>query len=132
MPWSLLADAVVVLHALFVAFVALGGLLAFRWPRVAWLQLSCAAYGFLIEAVGWTCPLTPLENRFRALAGQAGYSGGFVRHYLIPLIYPEPFPPWLGAALAATVVLVNGAIYGAVLLRRRRARRPGGDPGKLG
>lgn len=125
MPWSLLADAVVVLHALFVAFVVLGGLLAFRWPRVAWAQLACAAYGVLIEIFGWVCPLTPLENRFRSLAGEQGYSGGFVRHYLLPLLYPEPFPPWLAAVLAAVVVVANVAIHGARLVRRRRpGRRP--------
>lgn len=126
MAWSILADAVVVLHALFVAFVALGGLLAFRWPRVAYAQLACAAYGFLIEAIGWVCPLTPLENRFRILAGERGYAGGFVRHYLIPLLYPEPFPPWLGAALAAVVVALNAVIYGAVLATWRRRRDAGG------
>jgi len=123
-PWGLLADAVVVLHTLFVAFVVLGGLLAFRWPRVAWAQLACAAYGFLISIVGWVCPLTPLENRFRALAGEPGYSGGFIRHYLLPLLYPEPFPPWLGALLAGLVVAVNGAIYGALAARRGRRRAP--------
>jgi hypothetical protein len=124
--WSILADAVVVLHALFVAFVVLGGLLAFRWPRVAWLQLACAAYGFLIEVVGWVCPLSPLENRFRILAGERGYAGGFVRHYLVPLLYPEPFPPWLGAALAAAVIVLNAAVYGTLFALRRR-RRAGGE-----
>ena len=123
MPWGLLADAVVVLHALFVAFVVLGGVLAFRWPRVAWAQLACAAYGFLIEVVGWVCPLTPLENRFRTLAGEQGYTGGFVRHYLLPLLYPEPFPPWLGGVLAAVVVGANVAVYGALVARARRRRR---------
>ncbi len=125
MPWGLLADAVVVLHALFVAFVVLGGLLAFRWPRVAWAQLACAAYGFLNEVVGWVCPLTPLENRFRALAGEPGYSGGFIRHYLLPLLYPEPFPPRLAALLAAVVVAVNAGIYAALVARARRRRRGG-------
>lgn len=123
MAWSLLADAVVVLHALFVAFVVLGGLLALRWPRIAWAQLGCAAYGFLIEVVGWVCPLTPLENRLRALAGEDGYQGGFLAHYLLPLLYPEPFPPWLGGALAVVVLAVNAGIYAAVIARRRSARR---------
>lgn len=119
MPWAFLADAVVLVHALFVAFVVLGGLLALRWPRIAWAQLGCAAYGFAIGVVGWVCPLTPLENRLRALAGEPGYSGGFLAHYLLPLLYPAAFPPWLGTVLAAVVVGANVAVYAAVIARRR-------------
>ncbi|HVS04348.1 MAG TPA: DUF2784 domain-containing protein, partial [Thermoanaerobaculia bacterium] len=74
----MLADATVVLHFLFVVFVVLGGLLVLRWPRLAWVHLPVAAWGVLIEWVGWICPLTPLENRLRALGGEAGYAGGFV------------------------------------------------------
>lgn len=121
MPWRLLADAVVVLHALFVAFVVLGGVLAFRWRRVAWAQLACAAWGIAIELGGWVCPLTPLENRLRALAGERGYEGGFVAHYLLPILYPSPYPRWLGGALAAAVLVINAAVYGA-LARRSRIR----------
>jgi hypothetical protein len=125
-PFALLADAVVVLHALFVAFVVLGGLLALEWPRVAWVHLGCAAYGFLIAAIGWVCPLTPLENRLRGLAGEGEYEGSFIRHYLIPLLYPEPYPRWLGGVLAAVVVAVNAAVYAAVIARRRRGAAPTG------
>lgn len=123
--YRLLADAVVVVHALFVAFVALGGLLALRWPRLAIVQLPCALYGLLIEFVGWTCPLTPLENRLRRLGGEAGYAGGFVEHHLVPLVYPEPFPPWLALALAGVVLAVNALAYGALALRARRRRAAG-------
>jgi hypothetical protein len=114
-----LADAVVVLHAAFVLFVPLGGLLALRWRKVAWVHLPCAVYGAAIELGGWTCPLTPLENELRRRGGEAGYPGGFIEHYLLPVIYPAPLPaaaPWV---LAATVLLVNVAVYGAVLARRR-------------
>jgi hypothetical protein len=119
----LLADAVVLVHAGFVAFVLAGGLLALRRPRVAWIHLPCAAYGVMVEVFQWTCPLTPLENRLRRLAGEAGYPGGFVERYLVPLVYPEPFPRWLGWALAGTVLLMNAAAYGAAVARIRRGRR---------
>ncbi len=120
----LLADATVILHFAFVAFVAAGGLLVLRRPRLAWVHLPCAAYGALVEFFRWTCPLTPLENHLRRLGGQAGYAGGFIERYLLPVVYPEPFPLWLSAALGAAVVLVNGAIYAGLAARARRRRRP--------
>ena len=84
----MLADLVVVLHFLFVLFVVFGGLLALRWPKVVYLHLPVAIYGVLIEFVGWECPLTPLEKELRENAGQAGYEGGFVEHYILPVLYP--------------------------------------------
>lgn len=124
MSLRLLADAVVVVHALFVAFVVAGGLLALRWRRAALVHLPCAVYGALVVLVGWTCPLTPLENRLRRLAGEAGYEGGFVEHYLLRLLYPDPYPPWLGWALGAFVLVVNLAVYALVVARARRAGGP--------
>lgn len=115
-----LADAVVVVHAAFVLFVPLGGLLALRWPRVAWVHLPSAVYGAAIELGGWTCPLTPLENELRRRGGEAGYAGGFIEHYLLPVIYPASLPasaPWV---LAAAVVVVNVGVYAGLLARRRR------------
>ncbi len=122
-PYALLADAVVAAHLAFVVFVVAGGLLALRWPRAALAHLPCAAYGAAIEIGGWICPLTPLENRLRRLAGEAGYSGGFVEHYLLPVLYPEPLTRTGAAVLAALVVAVNAAVYVLVVRRlRRRAR----------
>jgi len=123
MAYRLLADAVVVLHAAFVAFVVLGGFLVLRWPRIAWVHVPAAAYGFLVEAAGWVCPLTPLEVWLRRRAGEAGYAGGFVEHHLIPLVYPSPFPRSLAWALAGVVVAVNALSYGLFLGRRWRARQ---------
>lgn len=120
MAWRLLADAVVVVHAAFVAFVVAGGLLALRWRRVALVHLPCALYGAAIALVGWICPLTPLENGLRRLAGEAGYEGGFIEHYLLPILYPDPYPAWLGWALGAVVVVANVAVYGLVVARGRR------------
>jgi hypothetical protein len=126
--YRFLADATMAVHFAFIAFVAAGGLLLLRRPRLAWIHLPCAAYGALIEFFGWICPLTPLENRLRRLGGEAGYAGGFVERYLLPVIYPEPFPRWLGVVLGAAVLLVNGAVYAVVLARARRRPTAGRRP----
>ncbi|UDM50573.1 DUF2784 domain-containing protein [Cupriavidus sp. MP-37] len=114
-----LADLVVIAHALFIVFVVAGGLLVLRWPRAAWVHLPAAVWGVLIEWAGWICPLTPLENTLRRAAGQAGYSGGFVERYLLPLIYPAGLTPAVQLWLGMVVLVVNVAIY-ALWWRRRR------------
>ncbi len=123
----LLADLLVVLHLLFILFVVLGGLLVLRWPWLAWLHLPCAAWGAVVELTGRICPLTPLENRLRLEAGQAGYSGGFIDHYLIPVVYPPGLTPAWQVALGVGVLVINGVLYGLLIRRwrRRRAARQG-------
>ena len=120
MPWGLLADGVVVLHLAVVGFIVLGGLLVRRWPRMALVHLPFAAWGVAVEVGRWTCPLTPLENRLRRLAGEAGYEGSFVARYLLPVLYPEGLDAGSGLALAALVVAVNVAIYAPIARRLRR------------
>jgi Protein of Unknown function (DUF2784) len=115
--YRLLANLVVALHGLFILFVVCGGVLAWRWRWVAVLHLPCALWGTLIEYRGWICPLTPLEHSLRARAGQAGYSGGFIEHYLVPAIYPAGLTPRIQAALGTAVLVINLLAYG-VLLRR--------------
>jgi hypothetical protein len=115
---SLLADLVLLLHALFVVFVLLGGLLVLRWRSLAWLHLPCVAWGILIELTGGLCPLTPLENRLRAAAGLDTYGDSFIGHYLMPLVYPPGLTPGIQYLLAAFVVLVNVAVYTLVWKRR--------------
>lgn len=125
--YGLLADAVVVVHFLFVVFVVVGGLLALRWPRAAWVHLPAAAWGAAIEIWGWICPLTPLEKRLRVLAGEAAYEGGFIQTYLLSALYPEGLTREVQLALAAGVFIVNFVVYGIVVWhwRRRSGRRPG-------
>ena len=120
--WALAADAVVLLHAAFVAFVVAGAALLWRWPRVVWLHLPAALWGAWIEVAGAICPLTPLENGLRARAGEAGYRGGFVEHYVVPVLYPEALTRELQWALAAGVVAVNALLYGGWIASRRRRR----------
>jgi len=116
--YRLLADAVVLVHAAFVVFVVAGGFLVWRWRALAWAHVPCALWGAWIEYVGWVCPLTPLENALRARAGLAGYRGGFVEHYLLPVLYPAGLTRAAQAGLGTLVVAVNLFAYG-VLLRRR-------------
>jgi hypothetical protein len=120
MSWRVLADVTVGLHLGFVVFVVLGGLLVLRWPKLVWVHLPVAAYGVLIEWIGWTCPLTPLENWLRRQAGGAGYSGGFVEHYILPLLYPGRLTETVQLVLGGLVVLVNLVVYSVVLRRRRQ------------
>lgn len=119
MLYALLADIVLVVHLAFILYVVFGGLLVWRWPRSAWLHVPVALYGVAIEWIGWTCPLTPLEKYLRRLAGGSGYPGGFIDHYLLPIIYPEGLTPRIQLVLGAAVVLVNLAVYGALLWSRR-------------
>ena len=122
MAYRLLADAVVLVHTAFVAFVVLGGFLAWRWSRIAWLHVPCALWGAVIEYQGWVCPLTPLENDLRRRAGLAGYAGGFVEHYVLPVLSPAGLTRPVQALLGTLVVVVNLIAYGVLL---RRALRGG-------
>ena len=123
MTAGLLAEAVVLLHFAFVAFAVAGGLLVLRWRRVALLHLPALAWAAFVEFSGRTCPLTPLENALRAASGEAGYAGGFVEHYLLPLLYPADLTRELQWTLGGGLVVLNLAVYGAVVWQARR-RRP--------
>jgi hypothetical protein len=123
MMYRILADLVVGVHALFVAFVVIGGLLALRWPWVAALHLPAAVWGALIEFQGWICPLTPLEKSLRAAAGDAGYGGGFIEHYLLPTLYPAGLTRSVQLLLGSAVIVVNLLVYGVVLVRVTGERR---------
>ena len=127
MIYRALADLILALHLVFVLFVVLGGLLVLRWPRTAWLHIPAAIWGVLIEYTGWICPLTPLENSFRARGGQAGYSGGFIEHYIQPLLYPAGLTRSTQVVLGSVVLLLNLAAYGIALSRMRRGEFPDRD-----
>jgi hypothetical protein len=122
MPYRFAADAVLVAHLAFVLFVVCGGLLVLRTPRLAWLHLPAVAWAAFVELSGSICPLTPLEVTLRRGAGEAGYAGDFVEHYLVALIYPNGLTRELQMAIGATVLLINLLVY-FVLWRRRSIRR---------
>lgn len=116
-----LADAVVALHLAFIVFVVAGGLLTLVWRRAPLVHVPAALWGAWVEITGRTCPLTPLENSLRRAAGASGYDGGFVEHYLIPIVYPPGLTRGAQLVLAAAVLVANAAIYTLVWRRRRRA-----------
>ncbi len=113
-----LADAVLLLHLAFIAFVVLGGFLVLRWPRLAWLHVPAVVWGAATEFLGIICPLTPLENRLRALGGEAGYGGGFIEHYVTAWIYPAGLTREVQWLLGITVVVINVAIYLRLAFRK--------------
>ena len=121
MTHRVLADATVAFHLLFIVFVVLGGLVVVRVPRVAWLHLPAAAWVVWLELTGAICPLTPLENAFRQQAGQAGYEGGFIDHYLMPVIYTAGLTPQIQTMLGIAVLVLNATVY-AIAWRRWRKR----------
>jgi len=117
--YRVLAEVVLVIHLAFVLFVVLGGLLVMRWPRLAWLHVPAAIWGVLIEYSGWICPLTPLENSLRTKGGEAGYSGGFIEHYIQPTLYPSGLTRSTQLVLGSVVLLLNLAAYAIVVSKSR-------------
>ena len=114
------ADIIVALHFLFVAFVVLGGLLALRWPRIAWLHVPAVIWGALVEFTGWICPLTPLENRLRRASGESGYQGDFIAHYILPVLYPNGLTRRDQLVLGGVALGINLLIYTLAVMRHRR------------
>ena len=114
------ADLVVALHAAFVAFVVLGGLLVARWPRFAWVHLPAVVWGVLTEFAGWICPLTPLENYLRERGGSSAYEGEFIEQYVLPLLYPVQLTRrgqiWLGSI----ALIINALLYWRALRKAAR------------
>lgn len=121
MIYRVLADVVLVLHLGFVLFVVLGGLVAMRWPWVAFLHIPAAIWGVLIEYEGWICPLTPLENSFRVRGGESGYSGGFIEHYIQSVLYPSGLTRSTQIVLGTIVLILNLAAYTIILARAAQA-----------
>jgi hypothetical protein len=120
----ILADMVVVVHLAFIAFVAVGGLMAWRWPKVLWVHVPAVVWAAGIVTIGYPCPLTSLEDDLRSRAGERAYPGGFIAHYLDDVLYPERFKA-LARLLVALLVLI-----GWVGVAIRRGRRWSAPPSK--
>jgi hypothetical protein len=120
MFYRLLADSVLIAHVGFVVFVVVGGVLFLRWKWAGWLHAPAVAWGIAVQLMNWSCPLTPLENHFRGLGGQAGYSGGFVEHYLLSVLYPSGLTREMQIVLGLLVIVINLAIYLSIFAASRR------------
>jgi hypothetical protein len=114
--YHLLADLVFVLHLCFIIFVAGGGFLVWHWRWVAFLHIPAVIWGLAIEFLDAPCPLTPLEQMLLHKAGKAAYQGGFIEHYIVPLIYPEANSRFFLEA-GLFLLLINCAIYAAIIIR---------------
>ncbi|MEX1190611.1 MAG: DUF2784 domain-containing protein, partial [Brumimicrobium sp.] len=107
MLYQILADIIIIVHFLFILYVALGGLLVLKWNKTVFLHVPAAVWGALIMFMGWICPLTYVENDLRQLAGQEAYSKGFIAHYIIPIIYPETLTRELQISVGVFVLALN-------------------------
>ena len=131
MVYQVLADLVALGHLAFIVFALVGGLLALRWRWMPWAHLPAAAWGAAVEFFGWFCPLTPLENSLRRASGSAGYSGGFIERYLMPIIYPAELTREFQLLLGCILVVLNLAVYLSVWRRLRTRKARGQVAGRL-
>jgi hypothetical protein len=121
MYYALAADLLLIVHFGFVCFVVAGGLLVLKWRWLVLLHLPAVGWGALIEFQGWLCPLTPWEQRLRLTAGEAGYQGGFIEHYLLPVLYPHGLEHHTQLILGGAVLVINVVVYGWIILRSSSA-----------
>ncbi|HUJ16579.1 MAG TPA: DUF2784 domain-containing protein [Nitrospirota bacterium] len=122
MSSKLLADIILLFHFAFVLFAVFGGFVALAKPHAAWFHVPVVLWSSLVNLASWTCPLTPLENLFRAQAGQAGYQGGFIQHYIEPMVYPNGLPRDFELIAGISILVWNGLVYAFLVFRLRQRR----------
>ncbi len=116
------ADIVLFAHFAFVIFAVLGGFLVLWKRRVAWIHIPVVVWSSVVNLANWVCPLTPLENWFYAKAGKSGYGGGFIQHYIEPLVYPAGMPRDMELIAGISVLVWNAMVYAIMLMRWRRQK----------
>ena len=114
--YGFIADATLVAHFVFVLFAVAGGFLLLLRPGLIWIHVPVVIWSSLINLLGGTCPLTPIENHFRKLAGARSYAGGFVVHYIGRLVYPRGMPRQMELVAGVSILVWNAVVYGAVFL----------------
>ena len=119
---SFLADVILVCHFLFILFVIFGGVLLFISKKIVFLHIPAVIWGMSIEFFGWICPLTPWENRLRQAGNSSGYSGGFIEHYLVPIIYPDELTRNMQFCFGLTVLLINIFVYAVVIIKEDKGK----------
>jgi len=109
----LAANLVLLVHLGIVFLAVFGGFGILIDPRWIWVHAPIVIWCSLVNLAGWTCPLTPLENRLRAANG-SGYEGGFIQHYIAPMVYPLGMPRRLELIAGVSVAVGNSIVYGCV------------------
>ncbi len=117
---GVLADAILLFHFLFILFAVFGGFLAICTRKIIWFHVPSVLWSSVVNLLSLTCPLTPIENFFRAAAGQAGYQRGFVEHYIAPVVYPAGMPRELELVAGVSVMAWNVAIYAFLGWKKKR------------
>jgi uncharacterized protein DUF2784 len=115
MPYRVAADFVLLSHFVFVVFAVFGAALVFFRPVFAWVHVPVVIWSSMVNLASWTCPLTPLEKALRTRAGQSGYKGGFVEHYVGSVVYPRGMPRQMELVAGVSVLAWNAVIYAIVL-----------------
>ncbi|GGC58437.1 DUF2784 domain-containing protein [Hoyosella rhizosphaerae] len=122
MVYRIIGETAMLTHFLFIAYVMLGGFLAWKWPRTMIVHAICVAWAVGLTVVnlfgvGWHCPLTYVEDWARRQAGEAGLpESGFIDHYLTGVVYPQEYLNLARGVLLACVII---SWIGFVYLRRR-------------
>ncbi len=120
MVFQVLADAALLFHFLFILFAIFGGLLVLVKKKVALLHVPVVLWSSAVNLASLTCPLTPIENFFRGAAGQSGYQGGFIEHYISPIVYPSGMPRELELFAGFSIVGWNVVVYAIAVWKIRR------------
>lgn len=115
-----LANLALILHFIFIAFVVLGGLLFFIFPKIIYIHLPALFWGIYIELTSSICPLTDLENWFLDQAGLITYDNTFIDHYLFPIIYPKGLTPEIQTYIGITLIVINLGVYGLILKKIKK------------
>lgn len=117
--YGFLADGTLVAHLAFVLFAVAGGLFLLLRPGLIWVHLPVVVWSSLVNLLSWTCPLTPIENHFRRLAGSRAYGEGFIVHYIGPMVYPRGMPRQLELVAGISILAWNALVYGGLFLLGR-------------
>ena len=122
MPYKFLADLILLIHFTFILFVVFGGFTVLKLRKIIYYHIPAALWGAVIEITGWVCPLTPVEIELRVRAGSGFYTGGFIDHYLTPIVYPPGLSRQLQYYLAAGVIIINATAYYLVWKKLRESQ----------
>jgi hypothetical protein len=121
----LLAGFVIVIHLLWIAFLALGFIFALKRSRIAYIHAAGLLFSLILNLFGWYCALTHLEAYLQQLnTADPNPPLPFLLRILESVVYPD-LPEGLVRAGEIGFVLLNAAGYGWVLGRSRFRRRTG-------